>query len=72
LDLQKVDFVSSGGVRVLLVMTKKVTAQGGGIVLSQLHPFVEDLLMMSGFYKLIPTAATREEAVKMLSEGGTP
>lgn len=71
-DLRDVDYVSSGGLRVLLVMTKKVRAQGGGIVLAQLHPFVEDLLMMSGFHTLIPAAATREDAFRLLAEGGTP
>jgi len=72
IDLHDVDYVSSGGLRVLLVMTKKVRALGGEIVLAELHPFVEDLLRMAGFHALIPSAATREEAVAMLSAGGTP
>lgn len=69
LDLQGVDYVSSGGLRVLLVLTKKVKAVGGGVVLSNLHPFVEDLLTMAGFNKLIPTAATVEDGIKTLGEG---
>jgi anti-anti-sigma factor len=72
LDMHDVDYVSSGGLRVLLVMTKKVRALGGGIVLAQLHPFVEDLLRMSGFHTLIPAVATREDAVKLFSEGVEP
>lgn len=70
LDLHDVDYVSSGGLRVLLVLTKKVKAAGGGIVLAALHPFVEDLLRMSGFHTLIPAAATREEAMQLLTAGG--
>jgi len=72
LDLHDVDYVSSGGLRVLLVMTKKVKALGGGVVLASLHPYVEDLLTMSGFATLIPTAATREDAIRILTEGGAP
>ena len=69
LDLQGVDYLSSGGLRVLLVMTKKVKAVGGGLVLANLHPFVEDLLTMAGFNKLIPAAATEDDAIKLLEEG---
>lgn len=71
LDLQGVDYLSSGGLRILLVMTKKVKAVGGGIVLANLHPFVEDLLTMAGFNKLIPTAATETDAINLLEKGET-
>ena len=69
LDLQGVDYVSSGGLRVLLVMTKKVKAVEGGLVLANLHPFVEDLLTMAGFGKLIPTATSTEDAIDLLEKG---
>jgi anti-anti-sigma factor len=69
LNLQDVDYVSSGGLRVLLIVTKKVMAQKGGVVLSNLHPFVEDLVTMAGFNKLIPTAASEEEAINLLTQG---
>ena len=71
LNLQGVDYVSSGGLRVLLVVTKKVKARNGGVVLSNLHPFVEDLLTMAGFNKLIPTAASEEDAINLLAKGET-
>lgn len=71
LDLQGVDYLSSGGLRVLLVMTKKVKAVGGGLVLTNLHPFVEDLLTMAGFDKLIPTTASKEDAITLLEKGET-
>jgi anti-sigma B factor antagonist len=72
LDLRGVDYVSSGGLRVLLVMTKQLTALGGGIALINLHPFVEDLLRLSGFHTLIPTAGSLEDAARLLSEGPRP
>jgi len=71
LDLQGVDYLSSGGLRELLVMTKKVKAVRGGLVLASLHPFVEDLLTMAGFNKLIPVAASEEDAIRLLEEGAT-
>jgi anti-anti-sigma factor len=70
LNLQDVDYVSSGGLRVLLIVTKKVMAQQGGMVLSNLHPFVEDLVTMAGFNKLIPTATSEAEAIALLAQGG--
>jgi anti-anti-sigma factor len=72
LDLHGVDYVSSGGLRVLLIMTKKVRSAGGGIVLAQLHPFVEDLMRMSGFQSLIAQAPSNEEAARLLASGGLP
>jgi anti-sigma B factor antagonist len=71
-EMSGVDYVSSGGLRVLLIMTKAVKALGGGIVLAQLHPFVEDLMRMSGFHTVIPATATEEEAQKLLIAGGMP
>ena len=72
LEMRDVDYVSSGGLRVLLIMTKKVKALGGGIVLTRLHPFVEDLLRMSGFHTMIPAVATKEDAVRLLAQGARP
>lgn len=71
-EMGEVDYVSSGGLRVLLIMTKKVRALGGGIVLAQLHPFVEDLMRMSGFQTMIAASATKEEALELLMAGGMP
>ncbi|MEI6206104.1 MAG: STAS domain-containing protein [Desulfuromonadales bacterium] len=71
LNLQGVDYLSSGGLRVLLIATKKARAQNGGVVLTKLHPFVEDLITMAGFNKLIPTAASEEDAIALLAEGAT-
>lgn len=71
-EMSEVDYVSSGGLRVLLVMTKMVRALGGGIVLAQLHPFVEDLMRMSGFHTMIAATPTREEALQLLMAGGMP
>ncbi len=69
-DMREVAYVSSGGLRVLLIMAKKIMAGAGKMVLAELHPFVEDLLTMSGFNSIIPTAATRDEALQLLTAGG--
>jgi anti-anti-sigma factor len=69
-EMSEVDYVSSGGLRVLLIMTKMVRAHGGDIVLAQLHPFVEDLMRISGFHTLIAATPTKEEALKFLTAGG--
>jgi anti-anti-sigma factor len=69
LDLVGVDYLSSGGLRMLLFVTKKVKALDGGLVIANVHPFVEDLMTMAGFNKLIPAADSVDEAIKLLEKG---
>jgi anti-sigma B factor antagonist len=69
LDMAAVDYVSSGGLRVILAMTKQLTALGGDLVLACLHPFVEDIISIAGFNSLVRTAVTVEEAISTTKDG---
>jgi anti-anti-sigma factor len=69
LELSQLDYVSSGGLRVILAMAKKLTELSGGLVLACLHPFVEDIMNMAGFNALLPTAGSEAEAIAMLGAG---
>ena len=44
LNLKGVDFMSSGGLRVLLSLTKKLRKLGGDLILACVHPSVEDVI----------------------------
>ena len=49
LDFDDVDFVSSAGLRALLVLAKRVEAENGSVVLARLQPDVDEVFEISGF-----------------------
>lgn len=51
-DLSEMDYVSSAGLRVILLAGKKVRAAQGRLVLSGMREMVRDVFEMSGFLKL--------------------
>jgi len=50
--LDKLDYVSSSGLRVLLNLRKEVTAKGGTLVLKNLTDEVKSVFVMTGFIKI--------------------
>ena len=67
LDLADVRFVSSAGLRVLLLAAKAAKAAGRGIAVCALQPGVREVFEISGFDRIIPAYATREQALAALS-----
>lgn len=49
LDMENVDYVSSAGLRFLLLLHKNMAAGGGKLVLLHVQPGVLDILQMTGF-----------------------
>jgi anti-anti-sigma factor len=66
LDLSQVDYVSSAGLRVLLIGAKTARAKGGKAVIVAPKPAVLEVLRMSGFDKIIPVADSREAAQSVI------
>ncbi len=66
IDLQRLDYLSSAGLRVLLLAAKTCRASGGKVVIQQAVPAVAEVLKISGFDKIIPMANSRDEAVAAL------
>ena len=66
LDLAKVDYVSSAGLRSLLVLAKAVQSAGGALALCRLAPAVRDVMTISGFDNILPLAADRAAALELL------
>jgi anti-anti-sigma factor len=64
LDLVDLDYISSAGLRVILLAGKRLRASAGRLVLARLRETVKDLLDMSGFLGLFPVAHTLEEALQ--------
>jgi anti-anti-sigma factor len=66
LDIAGVDYVSSVGLRALLVGAKRLSPLGGKMVISAPHPRVLKLLELAGFMSILPITATRDEALERL------
>ena len=63
LDLSQVDFMSSAGLRAILVTLKESRKQGGDLYLANAQPGVEKVLKMSGFTSIVKTFSSIDAAV---------
>jgi len=64
LDFEKVDFVASSGLRILLVIGKRMKADGGALRICSLNETVNEVFEISGFNMILNVDATRDEALK--------
>lgn len=64
IDLSQLDYISSAGLRVLLVVAKKVQQAKGKVVLFGLGPNVREVFSISGFDKIF---AIRDDAAAALA-----
>ncbi len=63
IDLSKLDYISSAGLRVLLVVAKKVQQAKGKVVLFGLGPSVREVFSISGFDRIFAIEADAAAAV---------
>lgn len=66
LDFAGVEYLSSAGVRAVLVLGKTVQGAGGTLVFSGLRGAAGTILEMSGFSKLFPVSKSVEAALDLL------
>ncbi len=52
LDMDKLEYISSAGLRVLLSTSKALKSKGGAMKLINVDDYVEDVLMMTGFRRV--------------------
>lgn len=69
LDLSKVEMMSSAGLRVVLVIGKRVTAKQGRLVLAALKPAVLEVFQISGFLALFQAYPNTTQAVMAVEQG---
>jgi len=62
-DLSDMDYVSSAGLRVILLAGKKLRTSQGKLVLVGLREMVREVFEMSGFLTLFPVEANVEEGL---------
>lgn len=70
LDLSGVEYISSVGLRVLMLASKQVKAQGGGIAVAGLQPVVREIFEISRFNLVLDVFPTLREALAKLSPAG--
>lgn len=67
LDCTSLRYMSSAGLRVLLIAIRKTTAAGGGLALCAVQDHVREVLEVSGFVRLARVFDTVEEATGSFS-----
>ncbi len=63
LDFGKLDYISSAGLRVVLLLAKKLKQNQGTLVLCNLQPHVREVFDISGFLAILNVTNTREQAL---------
>ncbi len=63
LDCSKMDYISSAGLRAVLVGARKCQQGGGKLTICALQPACKSVLEMSGFLTILDCYETREAAL---------
>jgi anti-anti-sigma factor len=67
-DFARVDLITSAGLRVLVMLAKRLQALGGGLVLCRLNEQVRTVLEIAGLLSQFQVADTPDEAAGRLAE----
>jgi anti-anti-sigma factor len=63
-NFDKVDFVSSSGLRILLATAKRLSGTGGNLRISNLNETVTEVFEISGFSTILSVFPTEDEALQ--------
>ena len=63
-NLEKLDYISSAGLRVLLVVAKQLKATDGELRICSLNEVVKEVFDISGFDLILPISASESEALE--------
>lgn len=66
IDLAGVDYMSSYGLRMLLVGAKELKGAGGGLHLAEANTRVMEVITMAGYDTMFPVYESIEEAILLL------
>jgi len=69
-DMLGVEYISSAGLRVLLMIAKRIKERSGRLALCALGPAVRLVFELAGLLSLFPVEASREDAVARLTGSG--
>lgn len=66
IDLKNLEYISSAGLRVLLVAAKTIQQKSGKLALASLTDVVKEVFEISGFSSIFKLFASRDDALKYL------
>ncbi len=64
LDLEKLTYINSTGLGLLMATFRQVRQQGGDLVIAKMSDKITNIFNLLGFSRLIHTYATEEEAMR--------
>jgi anti-anti-sigma factor len=67
-DFSSLSYISSAGLRLMVVAAKRARQVGGRLILCSLSPTVRDVFEISGFLKIMETAESRAHAQSALQD----
>lgn len=62
-DMGGVEYISSAGLRIILISAKKLRAKGGDLFFCELKGMVADVFKMTGFAAMFQIFETRAQAI---------
>jgi anti-anti-sigma factor len=65
-EMAQVEYISSAGLRSVLLIGKKLKALGGGLAFYDLSGMVGEVFKMSGFSSIFPVGESRDDALAKL------
>jgi len=65
-DLSQMDYISSAGLRVILMAVKELRSKQGKVVLCRLTPYVKEIFDVSNFASIIPIADSVETGLQQM------
>lgn len=68
LDFSGVDYISSAGLRVLMMASRRAKAQKGVFAIAQLQPMVQEVFAISRFNLIMPCYISVEAACKVIGQ----
>ena len=63
LDFSELNYISSAGLRVLLMIAKRLKSIGGKVILASLQDTVKEVFEMSGFSSIFESCSNIDEAL---------
>ena len=67
IDFSRLDYISSAGLRIILVIAKRMKQGARPLVLTGFQPNIRDVFEISGFLSILEVAPSRADAVKRVS-----
>ena len=69
MNFQKLDYINSTGMRVLLILAKRLAGVSGRLVLCELKEHILEVFRISGFNQILTIVKTEEDALAAVGRG---